>query len=280
MPDISGVIIAFNEEAHIGACVTSLAQVCDEVVVVDSFSTDRTAERARAQGARVVEHAFGGDGPQRRVGEGAAEHDWILVLDADERIDGEMCRTIRELPLDAPQVAYAFNRKSFRGRHWIKGPGFHPDWVTRLYNRSCATYTERVMHATVEAPREERLPGHILHYTYDDISDWIGSIDQLSTWGARQLLKSGRRPSTWAPTLRALAAGVRQLVLRGGIFRGEDGRTVAMTSMFHTYMKYLKLNELHEKEDGGAAPSAPERSPRSVEDRPRGHPRGGAPPPP
>jgi glycosyltransferase involved in cell wall biosynthesis len=246
MPPISGITITYNEEAHIAACIASLRQVCDDVVVVDSHSTDRTAEIAREQGARVVEQDFLGDGPQRNVAVDHADHDWILCLDADERADEEMVRTIRGLPLD-PEVAYAFNRKSFVGRHWIDGPGFYPDHLTRLYNRQRATYEDRRMHATVVAPRVERVGGHILHYTYDDLSDWIGSIDGLSSWGARQLFESGRRPSKWAPTWRALAAGVRQLVLRGGIFRGLDGRTIAMTSMFHTYMKYLKLNELHER---------------------------------
>jgi hypothetical protein len=176
-----------------------------------------------------------------------ARHDWILVLDADERIDDEMCRAVQGLALDDPDVAYAFNRKSFVGRHWIDGPGFYPDHLVRLYNRTRSTYEDRRMHATVVAPRVERASGHILHYTYRDVSDWIGSIDHLSTWGARQLFESGRGPSAWAPSLRALAAGIRQMILRGGLFRGEDGRTVAMTSMFHTYMKYLKLNELHEQ---------------------------------
>ena len=249
MPPISGIVIAFNEEADIADCIASLQHVCDDVVVVDSGSTDRTREIARELGARVVEQPFLGDGPQRRVAVGHARHDWILCLDADERADEEMVRTIRGLALDDPGVAYAFNRKSFVGRHWIDGPGFYPDYVPRLYNRREAGHDDRRMHSTVVAPRVERAPGHILHYTYRDVSDWIGSIDFLSTWGARQLFESGRRPSAWAPTVRALAAAVRQLILRGGILRGVDGRTVAVTSMFNTYMKYLKLNELHERAD-------------------------------
>lgn len=251
MPPISGITITYNEAADIADCVASLRRVCDEVVVVDSGSTDRTVEIAEGLGARVVVNEFPGDGPQRNVGAENTRHDWVLVLDADERIDEEMDRTIRGMPLDDPAVAYAFNRRSFVGRHWIDGPGFYPDYITRLYNRTRATYEDRRMHATVLAPRVERAPGHILHYTYRNISDWIGSIDYLSTWGARQLFESGRSPSVWTPTWRALAAGFRQLVLRGGILRGEDGRTVAITSMFNTYMKYLKLNEMHENAAAG-----------------------------
>ncbi len=247
MPQISGIIITYNEAAHVGACIASLRQVCDDVVVVDSLSTDRTAEIAREEGARVVDQAFLGDGPQRQVAARHAEHDRILGLDADQRADEEMVRTIRDLRLDVPEVAYAFNRKSFVGRHWIDGPGFYPDYVTRLFNRRHSDYDDRLMHTSVVAPRVERAAGHILHYTYDDLSDWIVSIDGLTTWEARQMFETGRRPSAWAPALRALAAGVRELILRWGIFRGLDGRTIAMTSMFYTYMKYLKLNEMHER---------------------------------
>jgi glycosyltransferase involved in cell wall biosynthesis len=208
-------------------------------------------EVAEALGARLVVNEFPGDGPQRNVGAGHAEHDWVLVLDADERIDEEMCRAIRGLVLDDADVAYAFNRKSFVGRHWIDGPGFYPDVLTRLYNRTRSRYEDRYQHATVVAPRIERAPGHILHFTYDDLSNWIQSIDFGSSWAARQMYDSGRGPSAWAPALRALAAGVRQLILRGGVFRGVDGRTIAMTTMFNTYMKYLKLNEMHEKAADG-----------------------------
>lgn len=258
MPQISGVVITFNEEAKIADCIASLRQVCDDVTVVDSLSKDRTVEVAEALGARVVVNEFPGDGPQRNVGAEHAQQDWVLVLDADERIDDEMDRTIRGLALDDPDVAYAFNRKSFVGRHWIDGPGFYPDVLTRLYNRTRSRYEDRYQHATVVAPRIERAPGHILHFTYDDLSDWIQSIDFGSAWAARQMYDSGRGPSAWAPAVRALAAGVRQLFLRGGILKGLDGRTITATSMFNTYMKYLKLNEMHEAaaeaDDGSTAP--------------------------
>ncbi len=134
--EISGTIITFNEEDHIEAVIRSLQQVCDEVIVVDSLSTDRTVEIAESLGAKVVPQKYLGEGKQRNVTEEHAGHDWILALDADERLDEEMAATIRSLDFSDPDLGYEFNRKSYRGNHWMKGPGFYPDYLVRLYNKT------------------------------------------------------------------------------------------------------------------------------------------------
>ena len=247
MTVITGTIITYNEDDHIEACIASLRQVCDDIVVVDSLSTDRTVELARTAGARVVLQKYLGEGRQRNVTEKEAAHDWILALDADERLDEEAVDAVRSAPLGDPQIGYAFNRKSFIGRHWLRGPGWYPDYITRLYNRSHAGYEAKYGHAGVVAPRVERLPGHILHYTYDDLTDWVAKINQVTSLDARGMFEAGQRASVWKPTLSALSALFRQLILRGGLFRGVDGRTIAATSAFRCYLKYLKLNELHEQ---------------------------------
>ena len=246
MPHISGAIITYNEEDHIEACIASLLRVCDEVVVVDSLSTDRTCELARAAGARVVSQKYLGEGRQRGITEKEAAHDWILAPAADERMDGDMAAAIPGLDLADPAVGYEFNRKSFLGGHWVRGPGWYPDFITRLYNRTRAGYADKFGHAGVVVPRIVRAPGHILHYTYDDVSDWVAKINQVTSLDARGMFEAGRPPSAWKPATSALASLFRQLILRGGLFRGIDGRTIAMTSAFRSYIKYLKLNELHE----------------------------------
>ncbi|MCC7257023.1 MAG: glycosyltransferase family 2 protein [Gammaproteobacteria bacterium] len=254
MTAITGTIITYNEEDHIEACIASLRQVCDDVVVVDSLSTDRTCELARSAGARVVLQKYLGEGRQRKVTEKEAGHDWILALDADERLDEEAVAAVRAASLDDAATACAFNRKSFVGQRWIRAPGWYPDYITRLYNRTRAGYEARYGHAGVVAPRVVRLPGHILHYTYDDLSDWVAKINQVTSLDARGMFEAGQPPSAWKPMLSALSALFRQLVLRGGLFHGIDGRTIAATSAFRCYLKYLKLNELHEGK-GGQGPS-------------------------
>jgi glycosyltransferase involved in cell wall biosynthesis len=251
MTPISGTIITYNEEDHIEACVASLLQVCAEVVVVDSLSTDRTVALAEGAGARVIAQAYLGEGPQRNLGERAASHDWILALDADERLDDQMVAVIRSLSLADAGEAYAFNRKSFVGPRWIRGPGFYPDFVTRLYNRTRAAYEPKPGHAGVIAPRTRRLSGHILHYTYDGLSDWIAKINWLTSRDAQGLFAAGKPPSVLRPVTSALGAFFRQLLLRGGLFRGADGWTITMTSTFRSFMKYQKLNELHERKARG-----------------------------
>jgi glycosyltransferase involved in cell wall biosynthesis len=249
MPPISGTIITFNEEGHIEACIASLRRVCAEVLVVDSLSTDRTVELATAAGARVIPQAYAGEGPQRNRTEREATHDWILALDADERLDDELVAAIQALHLDDPGVAYACNRKSFVGPRWIRGPGFYPDFVTRLYNRTRSAYELKPGHASVRAPAVRRIRGHLMHYTYDGLSDWVAKINWLTSRDAQGMFNAGVPPSVARPGFSALGAFFRQMFLRGGFLRGADGITVTMTTMFRSFMKYQKLNELHELKD-------------------------------
>ena len=194
----------------------------------------------------MVLQKYLGEGKQRNVTEREAGHDWILALDADERLDDELVHAIRGLRLEDASTAYSFNRKSFVGRRWIRGPGWYPDVITRLYNRTQAGYEAKFGHAGVTAPKVVKVPGHILHYTYDNISDWVAKINQVTSLDAQGMFEAGRPHSNWKPAISALSALFRQLILRGGLFRGVDGRTIAMTSAFRSYIKYLKLNELHE----------------------------------
>ncbi|MFD2191365.1 glycosyltransferase family 2 protein [Pistricoccus aurantiacus] len=248
MRSITGVVITLNEEANITDCLRSLFRVCAEVIVVDSGSRDLTREIAGAEGARVIEQAYLGDGPQKAFGVPYASHDWILALDADERLDEDAAALIPTLALDDPATAYGFRRKNYVGHHWIRAAGFYPDAVVRLYNRTQAGYLPKKAHSSVQAPRVEQTDAHIQHFTYHDLAHWIQRIDQLSSRDAWAMKERGVPPSSWRPTLHALSATLRKLILKGGLLQGSDGMTVAMTTAFHAYMKYAKLNELHENE--------------------------------
>ncbi|MGE4532418.1 glycosyltransferase family 2 protein [Halomonas sp.] len=247
MTPITGIVITLNEQDRIGECIDSLRQVCDEVIVVDSLSQDSTVRVAESRGATVLHQAYLGDGPQKAFGVPSASNDWILALDADERLDEDAIRCIRELSLEDPSVAYSFRRRNFCGKHWIKAAGFYPDRVVRLYNRTTSGYLPKKAHSSVQAPRTEHTNAHIRHFTYDSLSHWIQRIDQLSTRDAWAMKERGVGPSPMRPALHALSATLRKLVLKGGILQGSDGFTVALTTAFHAYMKYAKLNELHEQ---------------------------------
>jgi len=249
MRQISAVIIAYNESTHIGDCIASAQQVCNEViVVVDAKTCDDTALIAEKMGARVMHQEYLGDGPQKAVAVPSASNEWILALDADERLEDDAVEAIVRIDLEALDVdAYSFRRRNFVGEHWIKAAGFYPDSVTRLYHRQRAGYLPKKAHSSVKAERVMPLQAHLRHYTYHDYAHWMDRINKLSSRDAWAMYERGKQPSKSAPTLHALMAVVRKLILKGGIFQGMDGMTVAITTAFHAYMKYLKLNELHDK---------------------------------
>ncbi len=248
MQPLTGIVITLNEQANIADCVRSLSRVCDEVIVVDSLSSDDTVAMAEAEGARVIAQAYLGDGPQKAHGVPFAKNDWILALDADERLDDDAVALIESLALDDPQTAYSFRRKNYVARHWIRAAGFYPDSVVRLYNRTTAGYLPKKAHSSVEAPKVEATTAHLRHFTYEDMSHWIRRIDALSSRDAWAMKERGVRPSRLRPTLHAVNAMLRKLVFKGGMLQGMDGMTVALTTAFHAYMKYAKLNELYELE--------------------------------
>jgi len=248
---ISATIIALNEAENITECIASAQRVCDEVlVVVDTKTTDETAHLAEETGARVLHQDYLGDGPQKAFAVPQASHDWILSMDADERLDDDAVAAIEALDLDNSKYdAYALRRRNFVGRHWIKAAGFYPDYVIRLYDRRTAGYVPKKGHAYVDAEWVKRLPVHLIHTTYDDYKHWIERINALSTRDAWAMYDRGKRPARSAPVIHALVAFVRKFFIKGGLFQGLDGLTVTMTTVFRTYFKYLKLLEMIEQKE-------------------------------
>lgn len=247
--NITATIIAYNEAENIADCISSVQRVCDEVlVVVDSKTTDDTAAIAESLGARVFHQEYLGDGPQKAFGVQFASHEWILSIDADERLDEDAVAAISALDLQLETVdGYSLRRRNFVGSHWIRAAGFYPDAVVRLYHKGRAAYLPKKGHSSVAAKQVRALHAHLIHFTYRDYAHWVERINALSSRDAWAMYDRGRQPSRAAPALHALVALLRKLLFKGGIFQGMDGATVAITTAFHAYMKYLKLNELHEK---------------------------------
>lgn len=248
---ISATIIAYNESCNIVDCIQSARRVCDEVlVVVDTKTTDETARLAEEAGARVFHQEYLGDGPQKAFAVPQAKNDWILSIDADERLDEDAVAAIMALDLsNGGYDAYALRRKNYVGRHWVKAAGFYPDYVIRLYDRRVAAYVPKKGHAYVEARRVRQLPAHLIHATYDSYSHWLERINALSSRDAWAMYEKGVRPGRLAPVLHALIAFLRKFFLKGGLFQGLDGMTVTMTTVFRTYFKYMKLLEMIEERE-------------------------------
>ena len=197
MGQISAIIIAFNESKHIADCIVSAQQVCDEViVVVDSKTSDDTAAIAEQLGARVMHQEYLGDGPQKAVAVPLASNEWILALDADERLEDDAVEVIRQIDLSREDVdAYAFRRRNFVGDHWIKAAGFYPDIVTRLYHRQRAGYLPKKAHSSVRADNIVKLKAHLRHFTYHDYAHWMDRINKLSSRDAWAMYERGKPAS-------------------------------------------------------------------------------------
>tara|TARA_B100000700_G_scaffold9873_1_gene9873 strand:- start:967 stop:1746 length:780 start_codon:yes stop_codon:yes gene_type:complete len=246
MNKITGTIITLNNEKLITDCIQSLKKVCDEIIVLDSLSSDRTIEISRELGAKTFLQEFLGDGPQKKKAATYAKNKWILSIDADERLEDELIDFINSLSLeDTNETAFSFKRRNFCGSKWIKAASFYPDRVTRLYNREVVNYNTNTSHAFVEA-KAKKIDYHIIHFTYSSYTDWIDKINFYSSQSAKTMHIQGVKRSTIRPITHSLFAFFKKLIFKGGIFQGIDGFTVAITTMFNTYMKYTKLNELYD----------------------------------
>ncbi|MGE3958318.1 MAG: glycosyltransferase family 2 protein [Vicinamibacterales bacterium] len=246
MPKLSVTIITSNEEADIAAAIDSVAWA-DEVVLVDSHSTDRTVDVAR--GARVPVVVIVRDWPgyveQKNFAAAQAAHDWILSLDADERVSPELARDVRRA-LEAPQhAAFEVPRLTWHLGRWIRGTDWYPDHQTRLYDRRRARWTGQYVHEAVAVDGTRgRLAGHLEHFAYRDIADHLETIDRYTTLAARQMLEAGRRASPWHLAFHGPLAFLRNYVARRGFTLGRVGLIVSVMNAYYVFLKFAKLWEL------------------------------------
>jgi len=242
---ITGNIITLNEEHNIEACIHSLKKVCDEIIVVDSNSSDKTVELAETLGAKVVVQAYLGDGPQKNVVLEHAAYEWILSLDADERLDEAMAAAILAVKTKEQHPdAYSFKRKNYIGDRWIKQCGWYPDVCVRLYNKAHARFRDVAGHSGVEAKHVTLLDGNIIHYSYKNYHDLLYKTNRFSSRGAKMLMDKNRSANGFSPFVHFMAAFFRKYFLQKGFLQGLDGLTISLTASINSYMKYAKLIEM------------------------------------
>jgi glycosyltransferase involved in cell wall biosynthesis len=240
---ISAVIITFNEEDRLPDALVSLKGIADEIVVVDSFSTDRTPEIAKQGKVRFFQNRFEDYGRQKNFAMQKAGYDWILNLDADERVSPELEKAIMELKLNEPAEeigAYAIKRKTFYLGRWISHSGWYPDRKVRLFRKSGSVWQgrihERLLIKGVIAP----LPGAILHYTYRDIGDHIQRLNRYSDFQAEEIVAQEKNFLLLRLLLLPSVTFLRHYVWRLGFLDGFAGLVIAMVSSWGTAMKYVK----------------------------------------
>ncbi|PXW22700.1 glycosyltransferase family 2 protein [Paraburkholderia caballeronis] len=245
-------LITRNAAARLADCLDALS-FADEVVVIDSGSTDGTADIARAHGARViVQTDWPGFGPQKNRALDALGTDWVLSIDADEVVSPELAAAIRAA-IAAPQAdVYAVDRLSNFCGAWVRHSGWHPDWIPRLFRRGVARFSDDLVHERlVFEGAARRLTGKLLHYSYDDYAAVLRKLDAYSTAGAQQRAAAGQRGSFGKAIARGAWAFVRTYWLRGGFLDGRAGFMIAVFNAETVYYRFLKLALLN-KHNGNA----------------------------
>ena len=245
MPKLTVTVITHNESTNVRRALESV-RWADEIVVVDSESTDDTVAIARGFTDRVLVRSWPGYVDQKNFAAAQASHDWILSLDADERVSADLAQEIRRvLNAAVPAAGYRIPRRAFYLGRWIRSTDWHPDYQLRLYDRRRARWTGRYVHESVRADGQiHRLANALEHYPYRDLSHHVQTMDRYTTLAARQLFEDGRRASWLDIVVVPRLTFFRNYVLRGGFRDGMPGLVISAMNAYYVGLKFAKLAEL------------------------------------
>jgi glycosyltransferase involved in cell wall biosynthesis len=250
---LSVTIITRNESAHIEACLASV-DWADERLVVDSGSTDDTTALAERSGARVIRRDWPGYSAQKNFAASQAAHDWILSVDADERVTPELAREIRELlKTDPPLAGYRLPRVTWHLGRWFRTTDWYPDRQLRLYDRRRGHWKTRRVHesVTIETPVGQ-LTNDLQHYAYRDVAHHLETMNRYTTLAAQDIHESGRRVGAADVVVHPAAAFLRNYLLKRGITDGVPGFVVSALNAYYVFLKLAKAWELGRRDHPGS----------------------------
>lgn len=244
MQNISAVIITFNEEKKIAACLASLQGVADEIVVMDSFSTDKTPDICKQYGVKLYQQSWRGYGFQKNDAAEKANNDYILSLDADESLSPDLQRSIIDAKKAGLSGVYQMNRlNNFYGYDLHYGNAY-PDTMKRLYNRREVKWSLRPVHEVLDIGQNiliHKLKGNLLHRSKDTLQDHVAGIDKYSTIGAKVYFESGKRSAGFKLVISPLFTFLKGYVFRLGFLDGYAGFMMAKMNAHEVFLKYSKL---------------------------------------
>jgi glycosyltransferase involved in cell wall biosynthesis len=247
MPKISAAIITYNEEKNIERCITSLVNIADEIVVVDSGSNDKTQEIALTLGAKVVINKFEGHIQQKNFAITQTSNEWVISLDADEALSKKLKTSLLKVKEDLKGNGYKFNRLSNYCGKWIKHCGWYPDTKLRLFKKGQGSWKGKNPHDKyiLDSGEETHLEGDLLHYTFYNVSEHKAQIIKFSNVAAQSLFELNKK-SNWALIIgKTVFKFFRNYLLKRGFLDGITGFHICRLSAHATYLRYYKLLKLH-----------------------------------
>lgn len=265
MIKLSVVIIAFNEERNIGRCIDSVSGIADEVLVVDSGSTDATKAICAEYGARVVDHAFEGHIEQKNYAAQQATHEWVLSLDADEALSDELRQSVLEWKANSSPPSkgeypdtqssggggiqgYTMNRLTNYCGHWVRHCGWYPDTKLRLFNRAFGAWGGTNPHDKYELNDKNAptgfLKGDILHYSYYTVDEHYKQMKYFADIAAKANIAKGKKANSSNLVINPVAKFIRHYIIKLGFLDGKTGYTISRISAWGTYLKYYRMLEI------------------------------------
>lgn len=247
MVKISAVIITYNEEEHLQKCLNSLIGVADEIIVVDSYSTDRTPEICAAFNVNFIEHKFEGYIEQKNYALSLAKYDYILSLDGDEALSEKLKTSILKVKNNFIYDGYYCNRLNNYCGQWIKHSDWYPDRKLRLFKKGSGEWKGINPHDTYTLKKElksGKLKGDLLHWIYRDYKEHNLKVERFSTIAAEAYYKLGKKSSIWKIIYRPTWAFFKAYFLRLGFLDGLNGWIICIQSYNVTFLKYIKLYRL------------------------------------
>ena len=250
MPKISAIILSKNEADRIGRCINSLLNIVDEVIVVDSGSTDDTIKIAKSLGVKVICTEWKGYGKTKNFGHHQAQNDWILSLDSDEWLSEKLANEIMALK-KMDKLVYSLNRSNIYMGKEIQHSGWSPDWVLRLFNKTNVKWNTSLVHEKLIIPHDftiQKLYGKLMHDSYRSIEDHKTKTDKYAMLKARSWIEAGKSPSSLKRYFGSSFKAFHSYVIKGGFLDGKEGRMIAKMNAYLVEKQVECFDQLKSKE--------------------------------
>lgn len=246
MQPLTALITCFNEEARIADCLASV-KFAEEILVVDSFSTDRTRELAGQFTDRILQHEFINNTEQYNWALTQAQHEWVLIIDADERVTSELVAEVKEILVNPECDGYRVYRRNFFLGKEIRHGNWTKDSVLRLFRRSKGRYEAQRHHASAVVDGTVGwCHAALLHYPYRNLEDYLGKLPRYSLWGALDADERGKRGDLWHIIGHSTSNFLKSYIVKRGFLDGKEGLLLAVMEGFSTFLRYTKLYEIQQ----------------------------------